>query len=126
MSEYEKQHNVSVRLNESDYKLLLYLHEKFNRMSYGKVSLADVLRIAVKQLYMSETEETVNPYPKVRNSIDSFTDQTVNQLPMEDKSIGSEDLTEEVKSDIKPDPKGNTARINKTSSRTSNNTTEKK
>lgn len=47
-------HNVSVRLNSTDYKQLEYIHSKYNRMSYGKVSLADVLRIAVKDLYVIE------------------------------------------------------------------------
>jgi hypothetical protein len=51
----QQYHNVSVRLSETEYKQLTELHDKFNRMSYGKVSLADVLRLAVKELYIAET-----------------------------------------------------------------------
>ncbi|MDQ0976639.1 hypothetical protein QFZ31_006691 [Neobacillus niacini] len=54
-------HNVSVRLTETDYKQLLEIHDKYNRMSYGKVSLADVLRLGVKELHIKEfmqVEET--------------------------------------------------------------------
>ncbi|MDA2738396.1 hypothetical protein PDQ75_24905 [Bacillus cereus group sp. Bc015] len=54
-------HNVSVRLNENDYKQLQFLHDKFNRMSYGNVSMADVLRIAIKELYNTESKDMEKP-----------------------------------------------------------------
>lgn len=74
-------HNVSVRLNETDYKQLLFLHDKFNRMSYGKVSLADVLRIAVKELYLIESKEEDTPVTKQDNSGLEQNDQ--NEAPEE-------------------------------------------
>jgi Arc/MetJ-type ribon-helix-helix transcriptional regulator len=55
MPEYR---NVSVRLDENDYKKLEYLMNKYGRMSMGKVSFADVLRIAVKELHASEVKNT--------------------------------------------------------------------
>jgi hypothetical protein len=56
MGEYERTYNVSVRLKEVDYKKLLTLQEKMNRTSYNKVSLADVLRNALKNYYIEEIE----------------------------------------------------------------------
>lgn len=54
MPEY---HNVSVRLTNEEYKKLSYLHEVYNSVSVGKVSLADVLRKAVNELHASESLE---------------------------------------------------------------------
>ncbi|WP_324658852.1 hypothetical protein [Bacillus cereus] len=77
MSIPKQPYNVSVRFNEHDYKQLLFLHDKFNRMSYGKVSLADVLRIATKELYNIESadlnrpvtqEKSYTPKPKILDS----------------------------------------------------------
>jgi hypothetical protein len=64
----EQYHNVSVRLNDSDYKQLLFLHDKYNRMSYGKVSLADVLRISVTELFLKETTDDNRPVSEVKES----------------------------------------------------------
>lgn len=54
-------HNVSVRLTDDEYNKLLFLLEKFNRMSYGKVSLADVLRTAIKDLHLQESKDMSIP-----------------------------------------------------------------
>ncbi|MCY8256472.1 hypothetical protein [Bacillus licheniformis] len=65
MPEY---HNVSVRLNTDEYKQLQFIHDKYNRMSYGKVSLADCLRIAVKELYLTEKTDETKPVVKNKDS----------------------------------------------------------
>jgi hypothetical protein len=64
----EQYHNVSVRLNDKDYNQLLFLHDKYNRMSYGKVSLADVLRISVTELFLKETTDDNRPVSEVKES----------------------------------------------------------
>jgi hypothetical protein len=66
MNSFQQYHNVSVRLDESDYKKLLFLHDKFNRTSYGKVSLADVLREAVSQLHLKESVNPTQPVTEVK------------------------------------------------------------
>lgn len=48
-------HNVSVRLNDSEMKQLKYLQDKYVKRSVGRVSFADVLREAIKELYIVET-----------------------------------------------------------------------
>ena len=53
----ENHHNVWARLNDSDYNQLVHLRNKFNRVSYSKVSFADVLRTAINELYLSETKK---------------------------------------------------------------------
>ncbi|MGF9741601.1 hypothetical protein ABEX38_29985 [Priestia megaterium] len=50
-------YNVSVRLDDKDYKELLFLHDKFNKESRGKVSLADVLRISINETYDRELDK---------------------------------------------------------------------
>lgn len=53
----EKQnHNVSVRLNDSEFKQLQYLQQKYVKRSVGRVSYADVLRESIKELYIVETQ----------------------------------------------------------------------
>ncbi|MDA1509599.1 hypothetical protein PDJ86_22340 [Bacillus cereus group sp. TH36-2LC] len=53
----EKQnHNVSVRLNDSEFKQLQYLQAKYVKRSVGRVSYADVLRESIKELYIVETQ----------------------------------------------------------------------
>jgi hypothetical protein len=61
MSIKEEYHNVSVRLKDSEYKKLIFLHDKFSRMSYGKVTLADVLRISVNETWLRESKEPNKP-----------------------------------------------------------------
>lgn len=48
MSDYK---NISVRLDEEDYKKLNFITDFFNENSYFKGSYADTLRIAVNKLY---------------------------------------------------------------------------
>jgi hypothetical protein len=91
----EQYHNVSVRLNDSDYKQLLFLHDKYNRMSYGKVSLADVLRISVTELFLKETTDDNRPVSEVKESRSQgeslITEKTADQeeketvIPVENK-----------------------------------------
>ena len=50
-------HNVWARLNDADYQKLVWLRDKYNDLSYSKVSFADVLRTAINQLYLNETKE---------------------------------------------------------------------
>ncbi|MGD2330700.1 hypothetical protein [Bacillus amyloliquefaciens] len=58
MAEYR---NVSVRLSNDDFEQLQYLREKYDNISYGKVSNADVIRTAIKRVYQLEKEtEEVN------------------------------------------------------------------
>lgn len=53
----EKQnHNVSVRLSDSEFKQLQYLQAKYIKRSVGRVSYADVLRESIKELYLVEIE----------------------------------------------------------------------
>lgn len=52
----ENHRNISVRLTSSENKEIEYLHSKFNSTGYGKVSLADILRIAVNELYLIEIQ----------------------------------------------------------------------
>ncbi|MDZ4632284.1 hypothetical protein ORN01_25340 [Bacillus cereus] len=53
----EKQnHNVSVRLSDSEFKQLQYLQAKYVKRSVGRVSYADVLRESIKELYIVETQ----------------------------------------------------------------------
>jgi hypothetical protein len=75
----QQYHNVSVRLSEQDYKQLLFLHDKYNRMSYGKVSLADVLRIAVKELYILESTDQTKPVTKGNKPVETETEQEVKE-----------------------------------------------
>jgi Ran GTPase-activating protein (RanGAP) involved in mRNA processing and transport len=93
MSVSQQYHNVSVRLNDQDYKQLLFLHDKYNRMSYGKVSLADVLRIAVKELHVVESE---NPTKQV----------TAVRTETEQETASTEEETTEEKEDEKQDQDG--------------------
>ncbi|MFX5502494.1 hypothetical protein ACM5ME_21230 [Bacillus subtilis] len=58
MAEYR---NVSVRLSNDDFEQLQYLREKYDNISYGKVSNADVIRTVIKRVYQLEKEtEEVN------------------------------------------------------------------
>lgn len=53
--------NVSVRLSNDDFEQLQYLREKYDNISYGKVSNADVIRTVIKRVYQLEKEtEEVN------------------------------------------------------------------
>jgi hypothetical protein len=61
----EEYHNVSVRLKDEDYQKLLFLHRKFGSMSYGKVTLADVLRISVNETWLRESTEPNKPVSNV-------------------------------------------------------------
>jgi hypothetical protein len=61
----EEYHNVSVRLKDSDYKKLLFLHNKFSSMSYGKVTYADVLRISLTETFLRESEEPNKPVSNI-------------------------------------------------------------
>lgn len=61
----EEYHNVSVRLKDSDYKKLLFLHNKFSSMSYGKVTYADVLRISLTETWLRESEEPNKPVANI-------------------------------------------------------------
>ena len=67
MSISKQPHNVSVRFSEEDYKQLMFLQDKFSRMSYGKVSLADVLRIATKELYNIESADMNRPITREKS-----------------------------------------------------------
>lgn len=53
----DKYTNVSVRLSEDSYNQLLYLKEKYNRISYGKVSNADVIRTVIERVYQLEKQD---------------------------------------------------------------------
>ncbi|PAW43711.1 hypothetical protein CKQ69_30900 [Bacillus toyonensis] len=86
MSIVRQQHNISVRFNDEDYKQLLFLQDKFARMSYGKVSLADVLRIATKELYNIESADMNRPITREK----SYTPK--------DKILDSENQDQETKS----------------------------
>lgn len=77
-------HNVSVRLNSEEYKQLEYIHNKYNRMSYGKVSLADVLRIAVKDLYLIEQEKDT---PKEETQTPVTNESVLEQLEEVQKEV---------------------------------------
>jgi hypothetical protein len=61
----EEYHNVSVRLKDSDYQKLLFLHNKFSSMSYGKVTYADVLRIALTETFLRESNDPDNPVSNI-------------------------------------------------------------
>jgi len=65
MAVKEEYHNVSVRLKDEDYQKLLFLHRKFGSMSYGKVTLADVLRISVNETWLRESTEPNKPVSNV-------------------------------------------------------------
>jgi len=67
-------HNVSVRFSEEDYKQLMFLQDKFSRMSYGKVSLADVLRIATKELYNIESADMNRPITREKRYTPKISD----------------------------------------------------
>ena len=67
MSIAKQPHNISVRFSDEDYKQLLFLQDKFARMSYGKVSLADVLRIATKELYNIESADMNRPITREKS-----------------------------------------------------------
>jgi len=67
-------HNVSVRFSEEDYKQLMFLQDKFSRMSYGKVSLADVLRIATKELYNIESADMNRPITREKSYTPKISD----------------------------------------------------
>lgn len=66
-SREQQPYNISVRFDKQGYEQLNFLHEKFNRMSYGKVSLADVLRIATKELYNIEKADMNRPVTQERS-----------------------------------------------------------
>lgn len=96
MSEYQQQHNVSVRLDESDYKKLKFLHDKYNKMSYGKVSLADVLRTAINIVY--EQEMTINkPVEMDSNDSSNTVTHEVNSQSLSQPSNNSNNSDEVIK-----------------------------
>jgi len=70
-------HNVSVRFSEEDYKQLMFLQDKFSRMSYGKVSLADVLRIATKELYNIESADMNRPITREKSYTPKISDSEI-------------------------------------------------
>lgn len=74
MSISKQPHNVSVRFSEEDYKQLMFLQDKFSRMSYGKVSLADVLRIATKELYNIESADMNRPITREKSYTPKISD----------------------------------------------------
>jgi type IV secretory pathway VirB10-like protein len=79
-------HNVSVRLSETDYKKLKYIHEKHNRMSYGKVGLADVLRTALSELFITEYTDANRKVTDVNESrflADKIINGEVEEVPKE-------------------------------------------
>lgn len=50
-------HNVSVRFNDDDMKKVQELQDKYSRFSYGRVTLADVIRNAVTDTHLREFAE---------------------------------------------------------------------
>jgi len=54
MTKVKELHNVSVRLDENDFKKLEAIKGKFDSKSYSKVSYADVVRVAINELYDKE------------------------------------------------------------------------
>lgn len=101
-------HNVSVRLSDTDYKKLKFLHNKFNGLSYGKVTLADVLRISVNSLYETELEaENNKDIPK--------THEELNQQAIEELDKLQQDSKEDTKKDPAPtnNNKGNNNKKNR-------------
>jgi hypothetical protein len=79
----EEYHNVSVRLKDQDYQKLLFLHQKFDSMSYGKVTLADVLRISVNETWLRESQEPNKPVSDI-NRRNSIKEEPAKQLTVED------------------------------------------
>jgi len=79
----EEYHNVSVRLKDQDYQKLLFLHQKFDSMSYGKVTLADVLRISVNETWLRESQEPNKPVSDINRS-NSIKEEPAKQLTVED------------------------------------------
>lgn len=77
MSISKQPHNVSVRFSEEDYKQLMFLQDKFSRMSYGKVSLADVLRIATKELYNIESADMNRPITREKSYTPKISDSEI-------------------------------------------------
>lgn len=103
-------HNVSVRLSDTDYKKLMFLHNKYNGLSLGKVTLADILRESVNTFYEQELHAENNK--DVPKSIEEMNKETIEQL--EKFQQGSK---EEVKKDPVPtnnnSNKGNNNKKNK-------------
>ena len=79
----EEYHNVSVRLKDQDYQKLIFLHQKFDSMSYGKVTLADVLRISVNETWLRESQEPNKPVSDI-NRRNSIKEEPAKQLTVED------------------------------------------
>lgn len=52
----------------------MFLQDKFSRMSYGKVSLADVLRIATKELYNIESADMNRPITREKSYTPKISD----------------------------------------------------
>jgi hypothetical protein len=76
--ERELYHNVSARLDENELKMAKYLQEHYTNTSIArKISLADVLRTAIKNEYLRlmEEQEPVQQSKPVTNSKEVFLEE---------------------------------------------------
>jgi len=111
-------HNVTVRLDENDYKQLLFIQEKYNRLSYGKVSLADVLRISVTETFLLETTNINKPVTNIeesrRKALEIITGKTTEQINKEaSKSRLSEEEIVKILNEYETELRQGTTKKNK-------------
>jgi len=97
MAVKEEYHNVSVRLKDEDYQKLLFLHRKFGSMSYGKVTLADVLRISVNETWLRESTEPNKPVSNVGYQQQTF---NVTEEPRQITPIPNANISNTVREEV--------------------------
>ncbi|MHC5291056.1 hypothetical protein CHCC14819_0489 [Bacillus licheniformis] len=63
-----KKKTVSVQLSEEEYQELMYVKDRYNSNLFAKVTIADILRLGLKQMYYKEKEEENAPTSIVEKS----------------------------------------------------------